>query len=48
MPGGRSKKKIESEPELVQNLKSVLKIHTAGDPDDEEFLGSPPFLLKVV
>lgn len=35
---GRSKKKIESEPELVQNLKSVLEIHTAGDPDDEEFL----------
>jgi hypothetical protein len=36
--GGRSKKKIESEPELVQNLKSVLEVHTAGDPDDEDFL----------
>ena len=38
MPGGRSKKEIESEPKLVLNLKSVLEIHTAGGPDDEEFL----------
>jgi hypothetical protein len=35
---GAAEKKIESEPELVQNLKSVLETHTAGDPDDEDFL----------
>lgn len=32
----RSKKKIEAEPRLEQNLKSVLEVRTAGDPDEEE------------
>ena len=31
-------KRIESEPELVENLKSVLETHLAGDPDEEDFL----------
>ena len=34
----RSKKKIESEPELEQNLKSVLEVRTAGDPDEKDVL----------
>ena len=32
----RSKKKIAAEPELEQNLKSVLEVRTAGDPDEEQ------------
>jgi len=36
--GGRSKKKIESEPELEQNLKTILEVRTAGDPDDKDVL----------
>ena len=35
-PGGGRKKKIASEPQLEQNLKSVLEVRTAGDPDDED------------
>ena len=31
-------KKVESEPKLEQNLKSVLEIRTAGDPDEAEVL----------
>ena len=38
MSGGRSKKKIESEPELEQNLKAVLEIRIAGDPDEKDVL----------
>jgi hypothetical protein len=34
----RSKKKIESEPELEQNLKAVLEVRTAGDPDEKDVL----------
>ena len=30
-------KKIESEPKLVENLKSVLETHSAGDPEEEDF-----------
>jgi hypothetical protein len=33
-----SKKKIAAEPELAQNLKSVLEVRTAGDPDEEQRL----------
>lgn len=36
--GCRSKKKIESEPELEQNLKAVLEVRTAGDPDEKDVL----------
>jgi hypothetical protein len=36
--GGRSKKKIESEPKLEQNLKAVLEVRTAGDPDEKDVL----------
>lgn len=38
--GGRVvvEKKVESEPKLEQNLKSVLEIRTAGDPDEAEVL----------
>lgn len=36
--GGRSKKKIESEPELEENLKSIRAVRTAGDPDDPDVL----------
>jgi hypothetical protein len=32
---GRSKKKIAADPELERNLKSVLEVRTAGDPDEE-------------
>ena len=31
----RSKKKIAAEPELKRNLKAVLEVRTAGDPDEE-------------
>jgi len=34
--GWRSKKKIAAEPELERNLKSVLEVRTAGDPDEEQ------------
>ncbi len=34
----RSKKKIESEPELEQNLKAILEVRTAGDPDKKDVL----------
>jgi len=33
-----SKKKIESEPELEQNLKAVLEVRTAGNPDEKDVL----------
>ena len=38
--GGREvvEKKVESEPQLEQNLKSVLEVRTAGDPDDDQVL----------
>lgn len=36
--GGRSKKKVDSEPQLKQNLESVIEVRTAADPDDEEVL----------
>lgn len=32
----RSKKKIEAEPQLAENLKSLLEVRTAGDPDAED------------
>lgn len=35
---GLVEKKVESEPELEQNLKSVLEVRTAGDPDEEDVL----------
>ena len=47
----RSKKKIESEPELEQNLKSVLEVRTAGDPDEKDVLWtdlSPRQIADVV
>ena len=34
----RSKKKIAAEPELERNLKSVLEVRTAGDPDEEQIV----------
>ena len=34
----RSKKKIESEPELEQNLKTILDVRIAGDPDEKDVL----------
>ena len=34
----RSKKKIESDPELELNLKAVLEVRTAGDPDEKDVL----------
>jgi len=49
--GGRSKKKIESEPELEQNLKTILEVRTAGDPDDKDVLWtdlSPQQIAKAV
>jgi hypothetical protein len=36
--GGRSKKKIATDRQLEQNLKSVLSVRTAGDPDKENVL----------
>jgi hypothetical protein len=36
--GWWSKKKIASEPQLEQNLKSVLEVRTAGDPDEADVL----------
>lgn len=36
--GCRSKKKIASEPELEQNLKAVLEVRTAGNPDEKDVL----------
>jgi hypothetical protein len=36
--GGRSQKKIASEPELERNLKAVLEVRTAGDPDQQDVL----------
>jgi hypothetical protein len=36
--GSGSKKKIPSDPQLEQNLKSVLEVRTAGDPDKEQTL----------
>jgi len=35
---GLVEKKVESEPELEQNLKSVLEVRTAGDPDEQDVL----------
>jgi len=36
--GGRSKKKIESDPELEKNLTSILEARTAGNPDEADVL----------
>ncbi len=36
--GRRSKKRVESEPQLERNLKSVLEVRTAGDPDEPDVL----------
>jgi len=47
----RSKKKIESDPELEQNLKAILDVRTAGDPDKEDVLWtdlSPRQIADVV
>jgi len=35
---GAVEKKIASDPELEQNLKAVLEVRTAGDPDKEDAL----------
>ena len=40
MPWRRSKKKIEAEPQLEQNLRAVLEVRTAGNPDDEAVVWS--------
>lgn len=37
-PGGGRNKKIENDPQLEENLCSVLQVRTAGDPDDEDIL----------
>lgn len=37
-PGGGRKKKVATDPQLEQNLKSVLEVRTAGDPDEVEVL----------
>jgi Rhodopirellula transposase DDE domain len=37
-PGGGRKKKVATDPQLEQNLKSVLEVRTAGDPDEAEVL----------
>src|SRR4051812_42113454 len=37
-PGGGRKKKIEVEPELEENLQSLLEVRTAGDPDKDDSL----------
>lgn len=34
----RPKKKVEAEPELARNLKAVLEVRTAGDPDQPNVL----------
>lgn len=51
--GGRVgvEKKVETEPQLEQNLTSVLQVRTAGDPDDEDCLWtdlSPREIAEVV
>lgn len=35
-PGGGRKKKVDSEPMLEPNLKSLLEVRTAGDPDEPD------------
>ena len=35
-----AEKKVESEPELERNLKSVLETRTAGDPDEPDVLST--------
>jgi hypothetical protein len=50
-PGAGRKKKIESEPELEQNLNSMLEVRIAGDPDEEDVLWtdlSPQQIADVV
>ena len=37
-PGAGRKKKVESDPELEQNLKSILEVRTAGNPDEADVL----------
>ena len=34
-PGG-GRKKVQTDPQLEQNLRSVLEVRTAGDPDDQD------------
>jgi len=50
-PGGGRKKKVATEPQLEENLKSVLEARTAGDPDDEAVAWtdlSPRHIAEVV
>lgn len=35
---GVEKKMVETQPELVDNLKTMLEVHTAGDPDEADVL----------
>jgi hypothetical protein len=35
---GRVEKKVDSDPKLERNLKSVLEVRTAGDPDEQDVL----------
>jgi hypothetical protein len=37
-PGGGRKKKVESEPQLKENLHSIIEVRTAGDPDASDVL----------
>jgi hypothetical protein len=49
--GGGRKKMVETQPELVKNLKSVLEVRTAGNPDDADVLWtdlSPRQIADVV
>lgn len=50
-PGAGRKKKVESEPELERNLRTVLEARTAGDPDEPDVLYtdlSPRQIAEVV
>ena len=50
-PGGGRKKRVETEPELEQNLRSVLEVRTAGGPDEAEVVWtdlSPRAIADVV
>jgi hypothetical protein len=42
-----AKKKIESEPELEPNLKAILEVRTAGDPDEEDVLWTDLSLRQI-
>lgn len=48
---GAGRKKADSQPQLEQNLKSVLEVRTAGDPDDADAAWtdlSPTQIAKTV